>query len=77
MCEKIGLRLFPIRFHASDEEGAEVRGRCRHGGILGHNSSVVTAKDLDALSMRGKLQERQGGSGKAVSASGTRSSLDD
>ena len=50
MCEKIGLRLFLIRFHASDENGAEVRGRGRSGGILRHNhGSVVTARDSDAF----------------------------
>jgi hypothetical protein len=46
VCVKIGLRLFLVRFHSSDEDGAEIG---RRGRRFGHGKSLVAARNLEGV----------------------------
>ena len=47
MFEKVGFRLFLICVYSSDEDGAEMRGRRRCGGRLGHCDRLVSASNSE------------------------------
>ena len=42
---KVGLRLLLIGVDGSDEDGAEMGGRCGCGGRLGHSNTLVSARN--------------------------------
>ena len=47
MFEKVGLRLFLVRVHRLNKDGAEMRRRCRGRGRLGHCNKLVSAKNSE------------------------------
>ena len=44
---KVSLRLFFVRFHGSDEDGAEMGGSCRCGWRLGHGNTLVSGRNSE------------------------------
>ncbi len=56
---KVGLRLFLILFQGSDEDVAEIGGRCRCGRVLGHCNKEVTAQEFRCSAVREGSRARQ------------------
>ena len=53
---KVGFRLLLIRFHGSDEDGAEIGGRCRRDGRLGHRNTLLTARNRESINADGNRE---------------------
>ena len=44
---KVGLRLLLILSQGSDEDGAEIGGRCSCSGNLGHVNTIATVRNSE------------------------------
>jgi hypothetical protein len=68
---KVGLCLFLVRFQGSDEDGAEIGGRCSCGGSLRHSNATVTARNSDEMFQVGGERGRKSADGRKGIARGS------